>query len=145
MVAPVDRAALRRVGLGLGCGVIAPLPVSACGLVVTAKLLRYLAAESAGQCGPCVLGLPALAGALADIVCGRATRGDIKRLARTAIALRGRGDCAHPDGAVHLLESALEVFGEDAAGHVRGRPCANAATGGWFPVAPQPDRSRSVR
>jgi NADH:ubiquinone oxidoreductase subunit F (NADH-binding) len=140
---PLDRAALRRAGVRLGCGLVAPLPAASCGLAVTARLLDYLASQSAGQCGPCVFGLAELAGELAAVVDGRATRGDLRRLSWKAAALRGRGDCAHPDGAVELLESALEVFGDDAARHARGRPCGGNA-GGWFPVGPHDRRGEDA-
>ncbi len=137
--APLDRAALGAAGIGLGCGLLAPLPPTACGLAVTVHLLDYLASQSSGQCGPCVFGLPALAQGLRDIVDGRATRSDRRRLAVGAEMLRGAGDCAHPDGAVALVETALSVFGEDARQHVRGRPCGGSADAGWFPV-PEPSR-----
>ena len=39
---------------GLGAGVIAVLPAGACGVHESARVARYLAGESAGQCGPCV-------------------------------------------------------------------------------------------
>jgi NADH:ubiquinone oxidoreductase subunit F (NADH-binding) len=131
--APLDRAALRRAELGLGCGIVAPLTASGCGLATTLILLDFLARESAGQCGPCVLGLPALADELAAIVDGMATKRDIRHLRSTALGLRGRGDCAHPDGAIALLESALEVFADDAARHARGHHCGGGHEG-WFPV-----------
>jgi len=131
--APLDRAALKRAEVGLGCGIIAPLTPTGCGLATTLILLDFLAGESAGQCGPCVLGLPALADELAAIIDGLATKGDIKRLTSTALGLRGRGDCAHPDGAIALLESALDVFSDDAAHHARGRHCGRGHEG-WFPV-----------
>ncbi len=140
--APLDRGALRRAELGLGCGLIAPLPSGSCGLATTARLLRYLASQSAGQCGACVLGLPSLADALACVVDGGANRSDLRRLARRSLALRGRGDCAHPDGAITLLESALEVFGDDALRHARGRHCGGAHDGGWFPVGTTPHQER---
>ncbi len=136
--APLDRAVLRRAEVGLGCGLVAPLPQQSCGLATTLLLLDYLASQSAGQCGPCVLGLPALADELRGIVDGNAGRGDIRRLARKALALRGRGDCSHPDGAITLLESALEVFGEDAIDHARGRSCRSIQGHGWFPVSTTP-------
>ena len=134
--APLDRGAMRRADVPLGCGLIAPLAPDACGLSVTLHLLRYLASQSAGQCGPCVLGLPSLTHDLSDIVSGRATRGDVRRLVRCTFSLRGRGDCAHPDGAVSLVESALHVFADDARRHARGLPCGGRPDGGWFPVPP---------
>ncbi len=136
--APLDRAALRRADVGLGCGLVAPLPSDGCGLAVTVRLLDYLGAQSAGQCGPCVHGLPALARRLREVVEGRATRRDLRTLATEAELLRGRGDCGHPDGAVALAESALSVFAEDARLHVRGRHCGGSATAGWFPLPRTP-------
>ena len=47
----------------LGCGVIAVLPSGRCGVVETARILAYLAHESARQCGPCTFGLRAIAAA----------------------------------------------------------------------------------
>jgi len=131
--APVDRAVLRRAGVSLGCGLIAPLPVESCGLDVTARLLDYLAAQSAGQCGSCLFGLPRLAAELGAIAEGNATRTDVRRSRELAHSIERRGACAHPDGAAALLESALEVFGADTRRHVRGQPCLQGSTG-WFPI-----------
>ena len=47
---------------GLGAGIVVALPETTCALAETARVARYLAAQSAGQCGPCVHGLAALAG-----------------------------------------------------------------------------------
>lgn len=121
--APVDRGLLRAAGVGLGCGLLAPLPAGACGLAATAGLLAYLAAESAGQCGACVHGLPVLAEALSDVVGGSGTKADLRRLHAAGRSIRGAGGCAHPDGAVNLLESALCVFARDLRAHLRHRRC----------------------
>ena len=129
----VDRGALRRAGMGLGCGVVAVLPHGACGLAVTAELVGYLAGQSAGQCGPCVFGLAALAEEMRSLADGRASARDLRRLPRTAGAVRGGGDCSHPDGVAGLVESALAVFADDARRHVRTGPC-RAAHPGWFPI-----------
>ncbi len=56
-----------RHGASAGAGVLAALPAGRCGLIETARVARYLALESAGQCGPCLNGLPRIAGALADL------------------------------------------------------------------------------
>jgi NADH:ubiquinone oxidoreductase subunit F (NADH-binding) len=131
---PLDRGILRSVGVGLGCGVVAPLPPQSCGLATTLRLLEYLAGESAGQCGPCVFGLPSLAAELEAIWRGTTSRRAIGRLHAAGLAIVGNGACGHPDGAVALLESALDVFADDAVRHTKGQPCHGSAVAGWFPV-----------
>ena len=44
-----------------GCGVVLPLPAGSCPVHETARIVSYLAGQSAGRCGPCKFGLPALA------------------------------------------------------------------------------------
>lgn len=126
-----DRHALGLAGVGLGCGLVGVLAPGTCGLAETVRLLEYLARESAGQCGPCVLGLPALAADFAALAVGRARKTDLAAMRRRMAAIRGRGACAHPDGAVVLAESALHVFRDDVARHLRRRPCPPPA---WRPT-----------
>jgi NADH:ubiquinone oxidoreductase subunit F (NADH-binding) len=101
------------------------LPVSACGLDFTAKMLAQLAGESARQCGPCMFGLPAIAGDFAALVQGDADA--VARLDRRLPLVTGRGACAHPDGAVRLGATALGVFRDDVTSHVRHRRCLTRA------------------
>jgi NADH:ubiquinone oxidoreductase subunit F (NADH-binding) len=116
----LDEGALRRAGSTLGVGVVAVLPEGACGICETARIVRYLAGESAGQCGPCVHGLAALADRLE-----RPGPGD-RLLRRWAREVAGRGACRHPDGAARLVLSALDVFGRELEGHDP-RRCDGAA------------------
>ncbi|MGZ4281593.1 MAG: NADH-ubiquinone oxidoreductase-F iron-sulfur binding region domain-containing protein, partial [Gaiellaceae bacterium] len=93
---------LSAVGAALGAGAVVVLPAAACGLDQAARVARYLADESAGQCGPCVHGLAALAGALESLAGGA---GDTRPQAlRWLQQVRGRGACRHPDGAVRFVE-----------------------------------------
>ena len=103
----LEDACLRPRGGGLGARAIFVLPTDASGLAETARIARYLATESAGQCGPCVHGLAAIAGALEATVGGRNER---DRIARWCSQVTGRGACRHPDGATQFVASALEVF-----------------------------------
>jgi NADH:ubiquinone oxidoreductase subunit F (NADH-binding) len=107
-------------GLGAepGAGLIAALPVGACGLAETARIVRYLAGESAGQCGPCRFGLPAVASELERVAAGR-TAG-LGLLRRWLGQVDGRGGCAHPSGAVRLVRSALRTFGAELSKHAAG-------------------------
>ncbi len=128
-----DSAALRALGAGVGAGMIAALPEDACGLGETARVVRFLADQSAGQCGPCVFGLPSLATQLESLANGGAV--DPDRLSETMAAIDGRGACGHPDGAVRLAASALRVFESDAAVHAKGW-CSATGTDGWFLPVP---------
>jgi len=132
--APVDRAALRRAGVPLGCGLVAPLAGRCCGIAETARIVEWLAGESAGQCGPCVSGLPDLARGLGDLAGGRASRRDVRRLRELAASLRGRGACGHPTGVVGLVESALETFSVEVAAHVAGRACISTGELSGLPL-----------
>ncbi len=121
---PYAPGPLTAVGAAPGVGVLVALPVTSCGIAETARLAGYLAGESAGQCGPCVFGLPAMAADLALLAEGQADFGVLDRIERRASQINGRGACRHPDGAVRLVRSALGVFADDARRHQRGHPCS---------------------
>ena len=101
----------------LGCGVIGLMSESRCPVCDVAAIMRYLAAESSAQCGPCFFGLRALAEACTRIAQSGSNSADLQRLQRWATEVRGRGACRHPDGAVTFLSSAMRVFAEDFAHH----------------------------
>jgi NADH:ubiquinone oxidoreductase subunit F (NADH-binding) len=128
-------------GASVGTGVIALLSADACGLAETARLARWLASESAAQCGPCVFGLEALASTLEQVLTGTAGRGAGDRLAHLSAIVRRRGACSHPDGAARLVSSALDVFATELADHIRHGPCAACADPGSLPLPA--DRARA--
>lgn len=123
----LSREELRGVGCALGSGVLIALGQSACGLHESARVIEYLAAQSAGQCGPCVHGLAAIASAVAALADGSAGPPELARLRRWTAEIRGRGACHHPDGAARFVESALSVFGPELDQHRRGRCSAPPA------------------
>jgi NADH:ubiquinone oxidoreductase subunit F (NADH-binding) len=137
------REDLRSVGCALGSGVIVALGESACGLHESARVIGYLAAQSAGQCGPCVYGLRAVADAVAALAGGTAKSGDLDRVSRWSTEIKGRGACHHPDGAVRFVQSALSVFRNDIERHRRQR-CTSPAAGLPLGVAPA-DQSTTRR
>ncbi|HYM97299.1 MAG TPA: NADH-ubiquinone oxidoreductase-F iron-sulfur binding region domain-containing protein, partial [Candidatus Sulfotelmatobacter sp.] len=113
----LDAAMLREHGLSIGCGVVGVLPVNRCPVCETAGIMRFLAAESSAQCGPCFFGLRALADACSRIAERGTNPDDMHRLQRWSIEVRGRGACHHPDGAVMFMQSALKTFGDDFSHH----------------------------
>jgi NADH:ubiquinone oxidoreductase subunit F (NADH-binding) len=113
-------ASLRTAGASLGAGALVVLGESACGVVETARIARWLADESAGQCGPCVHGLASVAAGLESLAA--CERRDVRpRLARWLGQIPGRGACRHPDGAARFVSSALDVFRAEVDRHLRGR------------------------
>jgi NADH:ubiquinone oxidoreductase subunit F (NADH-binding) len=122
---PLDPALLRRAGSGFGAGVIHVLPRGACGVGVTARILDYMAGQSAAQCGPCVFGLRAIADATARLARGAGRGDDLARLHGWTTTLTGRGACRHPDGAVNLLRTAIDVFEHEFGAHQRRRTCVS--------------------
>jgi NADH:ubiquinone oxidoreductase subunit F (NADH-binding) len=112
-------AELSSAGAALGAGAVVVLPQAACGLDQSARVARYLADESAGQCGPCVHGLDAIATELERRAAGRGV--DLERIARWTPQVTGRGACRHPDGAARFVESALAVFTDELERHTYGR------------------------
>ncbi|HEY0812488.1 MAG TPA: NADH-ubiquinone oxidoreductase-F iron-sulfur binding region domain-containing protein [Pseudonocardia sp.] len=122
------------VGIQLGVTALIALPASACGVSETAMVLQYLADASAGQCGPCMFGLPAIAADMATLADGIYDRDLLPRLKRRLGVIPGRGACSHPDGAARLAASALHTFADDVAAHARGVPCAASGLGPWTPI-----------
>ncbi|MFN8124933.1 MAG: NADH-ubiquinone oxidoreductase-F iron-sulfur binding region domain-containing protein [Candidatus Nanopelagicales bacterium] len=93
-------AGLADVGGRWGAGAMVWLPGSLDPRIVLTAMTRVLAAESAGQCGPCVAGLPALADTLA--------RGHDPHPVLAEID--GRGLCAHPSATAAAVRSALATI-----------------------------------
>ncbi len=121
---PLDPVALRAAGSAFGCGVVHLLPPDACGVRATARILDYMAGQSAAQCGPCVFGLRSIADAAARLAVPRSGDGrDLERVVRWSGMLAGRGACKHPDGAAGMLRSALRVFADEFARHERSGTC----------------------
>jgi NADH:ubiquinone oxidoreductase subunit F (NADH-binding) len=131
---PLSLPDVRAAGGTLGAGILVALPAGACGLAETARVVRYLADETAGQCGPCIFGLPALADEVSDLAYSGGRR--IGEHIRSLIPLvEGRGACRHPDGATQLVRSALRAFAQDAHWHQERGPCAGIR---YVPVLPVP-------
>jgi NADH:ubiquinone oxidoreductase subunit F (NADH-binding) len=134
----LENEQLAKHGAMLGAGVIMLLGQDACGVAETARIARWFAQQGAGQCGPCVHGLNAIAAELEAVANGTAPAGGLERIAHWASLTLRRGACGHPDGAVRLISSALEVFAEELADHARRGPCSACRGRSELPLTAPP-------
>jgi len=125
---------LRPLGGGLGSGVIAALPDTACAVMETQRVMSYLTLEAAGQCGPCTNGLGALSEAVAQLARGAPSPTVDDDLARWTTVIPQRGACHLPDGAVRFVTSALDVFAEEFSDHRQHGPCVACAEPSALPI-----------
>jgi NADH:ubiquinone oxidoreductase subunit F (NADH-binding) len=117
----------------IGAGVLVVLGAGACGLHESARVLDYLADQSAGQCGPCVYGLRSIADGFSLLLGGKRNRALEAQLLKWTGDVRGRGACRHPDGAARFVESAMRVFAPEIAAHRSGR-CSGPAAAPVLPI-----------
>ncbi len=129
----LDNQSLGTAGARVGAGIVITLPPASCGLAETARTVRYLALESAGQCGPCLNGLPRIAAALVELAGARPRRQARADVERWAGLVTGRGACHHPDGTARFVRSALITFAAELDRHERGR-CSGTSRQPFLPV-----------
>jgi NADH:ubiquinone oxidoreductase subunit F (NADH-binding) len=136
-------------GASLGAGVVVLLSEHACPVAETARLARWLAGQSARQCGPCVHGLDTLAATVEEVAGGVAESGATQRIARLASLVQRRGACGHPDGAANLIFSAVEAFAAELAQHARHGPCEACARPAELPLparaVPTPTQRKALQ
>jgi NADH:ubiquinone oxidoreductase subunit F (NADH-binding) len=123
---PLSFSELKSVGCNIGTGVMIPIHREQCGLVETARIVAWMATQSAGQCGPCVFGLPAIADDLKAIATSHAPPSVFERLLSRLPIIEGRGACRHPDGVIRLVRSAFRAFSADVDYHRANGPCPGA-------------------
>jgi NADH:ubiquinone oxidoreductase subunit F (NADH-binding) len=137
---PMSQPTLRAAGGAMGAGLVIALPETSCGLAETARVARYLAEETAGQCGPCVMGLPALADALADLAYHGGRGRAVEQIRLLPPVIEGRGACRHPDGVTQLVRSALRTFSAEAQWHDQRGACYGVRRDPLLPVPGDEER-----
>jgi NADH:ubiquinone oxidoreductase subunit F (NADH-binding)/ferredoxin len=125
----VSRESMNALGGALGAGIILPLGDGTCPLGEATRVVHYLAGQSAGQCGPCRLGLPDVARTLAALAEGRGGSGALDAIRAAAGVVKGRGACSHPDGTARFALSAIETFTEDIVAHLQHDGCGRPVKG----------------
>jgi NADH:ubiquinone oxidoreductase subunit F (NADH-binding) len=115
-----SRAGLAAYGLAPGAGTVHVLGADDCPLEHVSGVLDYAAGESAGQCGPCMFGVPAVAADFALMTSGRADRHVVQRLRGRLGCFLGEAPCRFPDGVAGFARSALRVFASEVDVHLAG-------------------------
>jgi NADH:ubiquinone oxidoreductase subunit F (NADH-binding) len=115
-----SREGMAEFGGTTGPGVVEVLDPARCPLHVVGELIAFGAGESAGQCGPCMFGLPAIARDWTELV-ARPAEATLRRLRTRLGVVPGRGACRHPDGVSRLAASALHSLSGHLAEHSAGR------------------------
>jgi NADH-quinone oxidoreductase subunit F len=117
---PLDFESMRAVGSGLGAGGFAVFDDTACMVRAAALYSRFLWVESCGQCPACKFGTGEVTSALERLDSGGGSDQDVE-----LILVRARGStdgqkCALPTGESLLVQSLVQVFGEEFRAHVGG-------------------------
>jgi NADH:ubiquinone oxidoreductase subunit F (NADH-binding) len=131
--AAMSKSDLAAYGASPGAGVVVALAEGVCGLAELSRVMTYLAQESAGQCGPCLNGLPRIAEQVRSLAFDGTDRAVLTELQRLSGLVVGRGACHHPDGSVRFLRTGLRVFADEVAMHLD-RRCTRTSDDRVLPV-----------
>ncbi len=114
-----DTPGMARVGGAMGPGIVTVWDPRDCPLHEVTRMLEFAAGESAGQCGPCMFGLPALVEGWRDL-CRHPDGQTRARVDQLTGLLPGRGACRFPDGVARFVASAVLTLEPHLAEHAHG-------------------------
>jgi NADH-quinone oxidoreductase subunit F len=118
----MDFDAMRQLGSGLGAAGFAVFDDSACMVQAAWRYSRFLFVESCGQCPACKFGTGEVTETLRAIQEGGGSDRDLELILVRARSSTGGQKCALPTGESLLMQSLVQVFGEEFRGHL-GRSC----------------------
>lgn len=122
----------------IGAGILWALDDRHCGIRELASVTRWMAGESAGQCGPCRFGLPSVADDLELLLTELGDSDTVEQLNQRLPLIAGRGGCKHPDGTARFISTGLHALHAELAHHRHGRCTAQTTE----PALPLPAARR---
>jgi NADH-quinone oxidoreductase subunit F len=120
---PVDFDTLVDEGSMMGSGGMIVMDEDTCMVDVAKYFLRFLAAESCGNCTSCREGLACLHDLLEDISEGRGTHETIILIEQLADAVESTSLCALGTSGVNPVLSTLRYFRDEYSAHVNEKRC----------------------
>ena len=112
-----DTPSMKAFGGSIGPGIITVWNPNDHPVETVTRMLTYAAGESAGQCGPCMFGLPALVDQWRSYITVPTAAAQARLNERLAL-VDGRGACAHPSGVVRFTRSAIRALEPELAGQL---------------------------
>jgi NADH-quinone oxidoreductase subunit F len=115
--------AIKAAGSMSGSGGVIVMDDSVCVVRVLARIAKFYAEESCGQCTPCREGTPWMEGIVEKIEHGHGTAADVEKLEQAAGSILGMTICALGDAAAMPVQSFVAKFKPDFLAHVEARRC----------------------
>ncbi|MFC3228467.1 NADH-ubiquinone oxidoreductase-F iron-sulfur binding region domain-containing protein [Marinibaculum pumilum] len=120
---PLDEAALRAAGSGLGCGVVRGFSERDCMIDVLAALMAFFAEASCGQCPECRMETNMCLAILRQVQAGKGSEALLARIPQLFELAEGKGLCGLIAMPQAPLRSGLQLFEGAFAAHLSGAPC----------------------
>lgn len=129
-----DPSSLQAGGGTIGASILWVVAGDVCPLQEMDAVVAWMAGESAGQCGPCMFGLPSLSEDLHAVAQAPADELALKRLDSRLGLVVGRGGCKHPDGVARFVATGMSAFADETALHAEGRCSSTSMAPRLLPV-----------
>ncbi|HTN52207.1 MAG TPA: NADH-ubiquinone oxidoreductase-F iron-sulfur binding region domain-containing protein, partial [Anaeromyxobacter sp.] len=115
--------AVKAAGSMSGSGGVIVFDESACMVRALARIAKFYAEESCGQCTPCREGTSWMEGIIEKLEHGHGTAADVARLEQVAGNIAGQTICALGDAAAMPVQSFLKKFKAEFLQHAELRRC----------------------
>lgn len=121
-----DIEPLMKVGTMMGSAALMVVSEDQCLVQLIARITKFYAHESCGQCTPCREGCKWMEDVLERIEHGHGREQDLQLLLDIADNINGKTLCALGDAAAGPVTSFVKKFRADFEAHIRGGKCPNA-------------------
>jgi NADH-quinone oxidoreductase subunit F len=121
--------AVKAAGSMSGSGGVIVFDESTCMVRALARISKFYAEESCGQCTPCREGTSWMEGIIEKIEHGHGTAADVAKLEQVAGNIAGQTICALGDAAAMPVQSFLKKFKHEFLQHVEERRCPHGDHG----------------